>query len=202
MNTHQAKWLARIIRLFGVMELFDAFSYASSWGLSTFGLSASDALGSSNTKSRFGVWLFLHLAVGIVLLRYARSFADWLCQPSRIVTHVLSRADNFWLCLAVRGFGVWLLIKAAGFFFHGVVLAASPSPLTGPQYTDAYYLSWFLIYFIAGFLLAKRPDIVGLVVTDASNKGNLPNKSPLPIPANVKPAADAPVVPPPGAAGR
>jgi hypothetical protein len=61
--------------------------------------------------------------------------------------------------------------------------------------------SWFLIYFIAGFLLAKRPDIVGLVVTDASTKGNLPNKSPLPIPANVKLAADAPVAPPPGAQG-
>jgi hypothetical protein len=161
---------------------------------------ASDAAPGIN--GHLGIWFFIRLSIALVLLRFARSIAESLCHPYRAVTSLLSEADNYWLSLAVRTFGIWLFIRAAGYFFRGVILAASPPKFAVTQYTDRYFMTWGLVYFLSGWVLAKRPDVIGLGILGPSKNRIPPNKLPLPTPDSGTPAADVPVAPPPGATGR
>ena len=204
----EALWFSRVIRLFGVKELFDVVVNLCNWLLQYRSDVAVDAQQKS-IPHRELFWASFSLVAGIVLLRYATEIALVLVgrRGPRRLSHSLSPSGNTWLSLGVRCMAFYILIQSFWFLLNGFFASARETRLTldllgRPSF---HYFVWWIVYAGIGAILSIRPDIIGIFLPsrEVALNDNLggANRAPLRTPGSVTPAADAPVAPPPGVAG-
>ena len=161
----EALWFSRVIRLFGVKELFDAVVYVFNWLLQYNTVVTIDAQRNS-IPHREIFWACMSLITGIVLLRYATEISAALVgkRGPRKISRSLSDGGNAWLSLGVRCMAFYVLVHSVWYLINGFFVAVKETRLTEEWLyrTSFHYFVWAVVYGGVGMAFSMRPDIIGI----------------------------------------
>lgn len=167
MNSREAVWFARVIRLVGVKELFAVLIFFFNWLLAYRGSVIIEAQRQGHPHSDL-FWASLSLVIGVVLLRFAPQTASALIgrRGPRKISNTLSAGTSAWLSIGVRSMAFLALPQAVkylvGGFFASITEYRAAGDLLGHE--SFHYFVWGFLYGTVGIAFSMRPDIIGIFV--------------------------------------
>jgi hypothetical protein len=194
----EAIWFARVIRLIGIKELFNALIYLVGWLLDNRYIVAD-----AQKRMVPGREIFLgllSLLVGILLLRFASEISLFFIgsKGSRRISTSLIRSSDSFLSLGVRSLAFYAIVSAIPYIGNGFITVVREPSLTTEllRRNSFHYFVWGFLYGSIGFIFSRRPDIVGIFLRSGAaanrDQSNCATSRPLRTALAVMPPAEQP----------